>query len=63
MKDADAPSQPPQPTSARRHRPALSGRFTMAINDPNSAGRKRHDGRPCEATEKRALSGPLTVGY
>jgi hypothetical protein len=35
----------PQPTSARRHRPALSGRLTVATNDPSSAGCKRHDGR------------------
>src|SRR5882757_4104035 len=39
----------PQPTSVRRHRPAVSGRFTMATNDPNSAGCKRHDGRTSDS--------------
>jgi hypothetical protein len=34
----------PQPTSARRHRPAVSG-GTMATNDPSSAECKRHNGR------------------
>src|SRR6266478_2186692 len=39
----------PQPTSARRHRPAVSGRFMMATNDPNSAGCKRHDGQTSDS--------------
>ena len=44
----------PQPTSARRHRPAVPGRFTMATNDPNSAGCKRHDGRTSDSGCARA---------
>ena len=39
----------PQPTSVRRHPPAVSARFTMATNDPNSAGCKRHDGRTSDS--------------
>jgi hypothetical protein len=33
----------------RGHRPAVSGWFTMATNDPNSAGYKRHDGRTSDS--------------
>src|SRR3981081_2734081 len=33
----------------RRHHPAISGRFTMATNDPHSAGCKRHDGRTSDS--------------
>jgi hypothetical protein len=33
----------------RRHRSVVSGRFTMATNDPNSAGCRRHDGRTSDS--------------
>src|SRR5260370_34755924 len=36
-------------TNARRHRPAVSRRFMMATNDPNSAGCKRHDGQTSDS--------------
>ena len=35
--------------SVRRHRSAITGRFTMATNDPNSAGCKRYDGRTSDS--------------
>jgi hypothetical protein len=58
----------PQPTSARRHRPAVSGRF-MATNDPNSAGCKRHDGgtsdsgcaRPSHRSRRGSPVGPMST--
>src|ERR1700730_9469197 len=37
------------PWRYRGHRPAVSGWFTMATNDPNSAGYKRHDGRTSDS--------------
>jgi len=53
------------PAGARRHRPTVSGRFTMATNDPNSAGCKRHDGRTsdsgCARPSHRSRRG-LSVG-
>src|SRR5208282_6157072 len=39
----------------RPHQLAVSGRFTLATNDPNSAGYKRHDGR----TSDRGCARPV----
>jgi hypothetical protein len=41
----------PAANSAMRYPAAVSARFTMATNDPNSAGCKRHDGRTSDVAD------------
>jgi uncharacterized Zn-finger protein len=58
LKSSNAASLVMLPAANQRHRPALS-QFTIAANDPNSAGCKRHDGRTSVAVARDL---PLELG-